>query len=47
MMGSIEMFGNVMDWKQHLVKDYGILAMPFVFKDLDSVKKIPEDRYIY
>lgn len=39
MMGSIEMFGNVMDWNQHLVKDFGILAMPFTFKNLDSVRK--------
>ena len=38
MMGSIEMFGNVMDWNQHLVKDFAILAMPFLFKDLDAVR---------
>ena len=39
MAESIEMFGNVMDWNQHLIKDYAILAMPFLFKDLNSVKK--------
>ncbi len=39
MMGSIEMFGNVMDWNQHLVKDFAILAMPFLFKDLDAVRE--------
>ena len=44
MMGSIEMFGNVMDWNQHLVKDFSILAMPFVFKDLDAVKRFQEGR---
>jgi tripartite ATP-independent transporter DctP family solute receptor len=38
MMGSIEMFGNVMDWNQHLVKDFGILAMPFTFKSLEGIK---------
>jgi tripartite ATP-independent transporter DctP family solute receptor len=42
MMGSIEMFGNVMDWNQHLVKDFSILAMPFLFKDLDAVKEFQE-----
>jgi len=42
MMGSIEMFGNVMDWNQHMVKDFGILAMPFTFKDLDAVRKFQE-----
>jgi len=39
MMGSIEMFGNVMDWNQHLVKDFSILAMPFLFKDVEAVKE--------
>jgi len=38
MMGSIELFGNVMDWNQHLVKDFAILAMPFLFKNLEAVK---------
>jgi len=42
MMGSIEMFGNVMDWNQHLVKDFAILAMPFLFKDLDAVREFQE-----
>ena len=42
MMGSIDMFGNVMDWNQHLVKDFGILAMPFVFENVDSVKKFQQ-----
>ena len=44
MMGSIEMFGNVMDWNQHLVKDFGILAMPFTFKDVDAVRKFQEGK---
>lgn len=38
MMGSIEMFGNTMDWNQHLVKDFSILGMPFLFKNLEGVK---------
>lgn len=42
MMGSIEMFANVMDWNQHMVKDFGILAMPFTFKDLDAVRKFQQ-----
>ena len=42
MMSSIEMFGNVMDWNQHLVKDYAILAMPFLFEDIEAVKKFQQ-----
>ncbi len=46
MIGSIDMFGNVMDWNQHLVKDFGIMAMPFTFKNLDAIKKF-QDGDIY
>jgi TRAP-type C4-dicarboxylate transport system substrate-binding protein len=31
-----------MDWNQHMVKDFGILAMPFTFKDLDAVRKFQQ-----
>lgn len=41
-IGSIEVFGNVMDWNQHLVQDYGILAMPFVFENVDDVKEFQQ-----
>lgn len=44
MMGSVDMFANVMDWNQHLVKDFSILAMPFLFKDLDAVKVFQKDQ---
>jgi tripartite ATP-independent transporter DctP family solute receptor len=37
-MGSIEMFASVMDWNSGLVKDFAILAMPFLFKDLKAVQ---------
>lgn len=39
MMGAIDMFANVADWNQNVVKDYGIMAMPFAFRDQDHVKK--------
>jgi len=46
MMGAQEMFANVMDWNQHIVKDYGIFAMTFAFSDVEHVKRFIEtDRY--
>jgi tripartite ATP-independent transporter DctP family solute receptor len=45
-MGSIEMFASVMDWNSGLVKDFGILAMPFLFKDLKAVKEF-QKRTLY
>ena len=42
MMGSVEMFGNVADWNQHMVKDFGIMAMPFAFKDLQAVQSFQQ-----
>ncbi len=45
-IGAQEMFANVMDWNQHIVKDYGIFAMTFAFSDLNHIKKFFEtDRY--
>lgn len=38
MMGALDMFGNVADWNQNVVKDYGIMAMPFAFRDLAHMK---------
>lgn len=39
MMGALDMFGNVADWNQNLVKDYGIMAMPFAFRDQAHMTK--------
>ena len=36
--GAIDMFANVADWNQHLMQDFAILSMPFVFEDLDHLK---------
>jgi tripartite ATP-independent transporter DctP family solute receptor len=36
--GAIDMFANVADWNQHLVKDFAILSMPFAFEDLDHLR---------
>ena len=36
--GAIDMFANVADWDQHFVKDFAILSMPFVFRDLAHLK---------
>lgn len=36
--GAIDMFANVADWNQHLVKDFAILSMPFVFESIEHLK---------
>lgn len=38
MMGALDMFANVADWNQNVVKDYGIMAMPFAFRDMAHMK---------
>lgn len=38
-IGAIDMFANVADWNQHLLKDFAVLSMPFAFRDLDHLKK--------
>lgn len=46
-IGSQEMFANVMDWNQHIVKDYGIFAMTFAFSDVSHIRRFMEtDRYM-
>lgn len=42
MMGALDMFANVADWNQNVVKDYGILAMPFAFRDQAHLTKFLE-----
>ncbi len=45
-LGAQEMFANVMDWNQHVAKDFSILAMTFAFSDLEHIKRFMEtDRY--
>lgn len=45
-IGAQEMFANVMDWNQHVVKDFGIFAMCFAFSDLDHINRFMEtDKY--
>ena len=39
MMGALDMFANVADWNQNVVKDYGIMAMHFAFRDQAHMKK--------
>lgn len=39
MMGATDMFANVADWNQNVVKDYGIMAMPFAFRDQAHMQK--------
>lgn len=36
--GAIDMFANVADWNQHLLKDFAVLSMPFAFEDLEHLK---------
>jgi TRAP-type transport system periplasmic protein len=45
-IGAQEMFANVMDWNQHIVKDYGIFAMTFAFSDVNHINRFFEtERY--
>jgi tripartite ATP-independent transporter DctP family solute receptor len=39
MVGTQEMFGNVADWNENIVKEWGIVGMPFAFDNLDHVRK--------
>ncbi|MBX3677324.1 MAG: TRAP transporter substrate-binding protein [Rhodocyclaceae bacterium] len=39
MMGALDMFANVADWNQNVVKDYGIMAMPFAFRNQAHMTK--------
>lgn len=41
-IGAQEMFANVMDWNQHIVKDYGIFAMTFAFSDVTHINRFFE-----
>lgn len=46
MMGALDMFANVADWNQNVVKDYGIMAMPFAFRDQEHMKRfLASDTY--
>ena len=38
-MGTQEMFGNVADWNENIVKDWGIIGMPFAFDNVAHVRK--------
>ena len=38
-LGAQDMFANVADWNQHLVKDFAVLAMPFAVRDLDHLQR--------
>lgn len=37
-IGTQQMFGNVADWNENIVKEWGIIGMPFAFDNLDHVK---------
>jgi len=39
MMGTQEMFANVADWNENIIKEWGIIGMPFAFDNLDHVRK--------
>ena len=39
MIGTQEMFGNVADWNENIVKDWGIIGMPFAFDNVGHVRK--------
>lgn len=45
MLGAQDMFANVADWNEHLVKDYAIMGMPFAFTGVDHVKRFIESEH--
>lgn len=38
-MGTQEMFANVADWNENIVKEWGIIGMPFAFDNLGHIRK--------
>jgi tripartite ATP-independent transporter DctP family solute receptor len=44
MMGTQEMFANVADWNENIVKEWGIIGMPFAFDNLDHVRKFQKSQ---
>jgi tripartite ATP-independent transporter DctP family solute receptor len=43
-IGTQQMFGNVADWNENIVKDWGIVGMPFAFDNLDHVRKFQKSQ---
>ena len=39
MQGSVQLYGDVLDWYANWVKDYAILAWGFTFRDADHMQK--------
>ena len=39
MQGSVQVYGDVLDWYANWVKDYAILAWGFTFRDADHMQK--------
>lgn len=42
MQGSVQIYGDVLDWYANWVKDYAILAWGFTFRDADHMQKFLE-----
>ena len=42
MQGSVQIYGDVLDWYANWVKDYAILAWGFTFRDMDHMAKFLE-----
>jgi len=43
-IGTQQMFGNVADWNENIVKEWGIVGMPFAFDNLDHVRKFQKSQ---
>lgn len=44
MIGTQQMFANVADWNENIVKEWGIVGMPFAFDNLDHVRKFQKSQ---
>lgn len=43
-IGTQQMFGNVADWNENIVKEWGIIGMPFAFDNLNHVRKFQKSQ---
>lgn len=43
-IGTQQMFGNVADWNENIVKEWGIIGMPFAFDNLVHVRKFQKSQ---
>ena len=42
MQGSVQIYGDVLDWYANWVKDFAIMGWGFTFRDADHLQKFTE-----